>query len=108
MLRYDALLAAEQLPVPGLDELLEAALGSASAQPGLAVGTAPVLRHAALGECGAGGRAGTRSAGRGGTAGPCPCSAAAGPLCCALRLPVRFRLRVQGGRERDLHLPLPP
>ncbi|NXO14952.1 IMPG2 protein, partial [Oriolus oriolus] len=48
VLRYDALFAAEQLPVPGLDELLEAALGPASAQPGLAVGTAPVLRHAAL------------------------------------------------------------
>ncbi|NWV55739.1 MEP1B protein, partial [Daphoenositta chrysoptera] len=48
LLRYDALFAAEQLPVPGLDELLEAALGSASAPPGLAVGTAPVLRHAAL------------------------------------------------------------
>ncbi|NXM50494.1 IMPG2 protein, partial [Gymnorhina tibicen] len=48
VLRYDALFAAEQLPVPGLDELLEAALGSASARPGLAVGTAPVLHHAAL------------------------------------------------------------
>ncbi|NWW17904.1 MEP1B protein, partial [Falcunculus frontatus] len=48
VLRYDALFAAEQVPVPGLEELLEAALGSASAQPGLAVGTAPVLRHAAL------------------------------------------------------------
>ncbi|NXX31034.1 IMPG2 protein, partial [Nicator chloris] len=48
VLRYDALFAAEQLPVPGLDELLGAALGSAGAQPGLAVGTAPVLRHAAL------------------------------------------------------------
>ncbi|XP_048177349.1 mucin-19-like [Corvus hawaiiensis] len=48
VLRYDALFAVEQLPVPGLDELLEAALGSAGAQPGLAVGTAPVLRHAAL------------------------------------------------------------
>ncbi|NXB15960.1 IMPG2 protein, partial [Rhagologus leucostigma] len=48
VLRYDALFAAEQLPVPGLDELLEAALGSASARPGLAVGTARVLRHAAL------------------------------------------------------------
>ncbi|NWV87389.1 IMPG2 protein, partial [Machaerirhynchus nigripectus] len=47
VLGYDALFAAEQLPVPGLDELLEAALGSASAQPGLAVGTVPVLRHAA-------------------------------------------------------------
>ncbi|NXS89797.1 IMPG2 protein, partial [Erpornis zantholeuca] len=39
VLRYDALFATEQLP---------AALGSASAQPGLAVATAPVLRHAAL------------------------------------------------------------
>ncbi|NWV83545.1 IMPG2 protein, partial [Dasyornis broadbenti] len=48
VLGYDALFAAEQLPVPGLDELLEAALGSVSARPGLAVGTAPVLRHAAL------------------------------------------------------------
>ncbi|CAN8192257.1 unnamed protein product [Coccothraustes coccothraustes] len=48
VLRYDALFAAEQLPVPGLDELLEAALGSARARPGLAVGTAPVLRHVAL------------------------------------------------------------
>ncbi|NWW01834.1 CSPG5 protein, partial [Oreocharis arfaki] len=48
VLRYDALFAAEQLPVPGLDELLEAALGSAGAQPGLAVGATPVLRHAAL------------------------------------------------------------
>uniref|UniRef100_A0A803W0V5 EGF-like domain-containing protein n=1 Tax=Ficedula albicollis TaxID=59894 RepID=A0A803W0V5_FICAL len=48
VLRYDALFAAEQLPGPGLDELLESALGSARAQPGLAVGTAPVLRHGAL------------------------------------------------------------
>ncbi|NWW39804.1 IMPG2 protein, partial [Panurus biarmicus] len=48
VLRYEALFAAEQLPVPGLDELLGAALGSASARPGLAVGTAPVLRHTAL------------------------------------------------------------
>ncbi|NXC60552.1 IMPG2 protein, partial [Aleadryas rufinucha] len=48
VLRYDALFAAEQLPVPGLDELLEAALGPAGAQPELAVGTAPVLRHASL------------------------------------------------------------
>ncbi|NWY92577.1 IMPG2 protein, partial [Loxia curvirostra] len=48
VLRYDALFAAEQLPVPGLDELLEAVLGSARARPGLAVGTAPVLRHVAL------------------------------------------------------------
>ncbi|NXU43142.1 IMPG2 protein, partial [Drymodes brunneopygia] len=47
VLRYDALFAAEQLPGPGLDELLGAALGSAGAQAGLAVGTAPVLRHVA-------------------------------------------------------------
>ncbi|KAM7038895.1 uncharacterized protein M8220_009883 [Acridotheres tristis] len=52
VLRYDALFAAEQLPGPGLDELLENALGSARAQPGLAVGTAPVLRHGALGRTG--------------------------------------------------------
>lgn len=50
VLSYDALFSAEQLPVPGLDELLGAALGSAGAQPGLAVGTAPVLRHVAPGE----------------------------------------------------------
>ncbi|NXR61315.1 IMPG2 protein, partial [Rhadina sibilatrix] len=48
VLRYDALFAAEQLPLPGLDELVGAALGSARARPGLAVGAAPVLRHAAL------------------------------------------------------------
>ncbi|XP_039588131.1 uncharacterized protein LOC120513109 isoform X3 [Passer montanus] len=48
VLRYDALFAAEQLPLPGLEQLLEAALGSARARPGLAVGTAPVLRHVAL------------------------------------------------------------
>ncbi|XP_015497893.1 nascent polypeptide-associated complex subunit alpha, muscle-specific form-like [Parus major] len=48
VLRYDALFAAEQLPLPGLDRLLGAALGSAGARPGLAVGTAPVLRHEAL------------------------------------------------------------
>ncbi|NWZ45465.1 IMPG2 protein, partial [Brachypodius atriceps] len=46
VLRYDALFAAEQLPGPGLEQLLGAALGSAP--PGLEVGTAPVLRHAAL------------------------------------------------------------
>ncbi|XP_066186500.1 uncharacterized protein [Sylvia atricapilla] len=49
VMSYDALFAAEQLPGPGLDQLLGAALGSARAPPGLAVGTAPVLRHAALG-----------------------------------------------------------
>lgn len=51
VLSYDALFAAEQLPGPGLQQLLGAALGSARSPPGLAVGTAPVLRHAALGEC---------------------------------------------------------
>ncbi|KAM9599073.1 uncharacterized protein ACIBXB_004487 isoform 3-T3 [Morphnus guianensis] len=34
--------------------------------------------------------------------------AAAGPLRCALRLPGRLHLRGRGGRERHLHLPLPP
>ncbi|NXL79847.1 IMPG2 protein, partial [Leptocoma aspasia] len=48
VLRYEALFAAERLPGPGLDELLGAALGSARARPGLAVGAAPVLRHVAL------------------------------------------------------------
>ncbi|NXE94039.1 IMPG2 protein, partial [Menura novaehollandiae] len=48
VLRYDALFAAEQLPVPGLDVLLEAVLGPVSARPGLVVGTAPVLHHVAL------------------------------------------------------------
>ncbi|NXY26711.1 MEP1B protein, partial [Atrichornis clamosus] len=48
VLRYDALFEAEQLPVPGLVGLLEAVLGPISAQPGLVVGTAPVLRHEAL------------------------------------------------------------
>ncbi|NXK91921.1 IMPG2 protein, partial [Formicarius rufipectus] len=46
VLRYDALFAVERVPVPGLDTLLEAALGSGGARPGL--GMAPVLRHAAL------------------------------------------------------------
>ncbi|NXM73347.1 IMPG2 protein, partial [Serilophus lunatus] len=48
VLRYDALFAAGQVPLPGLAALLEAALGAGGAQPGLAVGTAPVLRHMAL------------------------------------------------------------
>ncbi|XP_074697304.1 uncharacterized protein LOC141930417 [Strix aluco] len=47
VLEYDALFAAERVQAPGLGELLEAALGSGGARPGLAVGTAPVLRHAA-------------------------------------------------------------
>lgn len=107
MLSYDALFAAEQLPGPGLERLLGAALGSARAPQGLAVGTAPVLRHA--GECGARGAVGTGRAGSGDNrTWTRPRSAAAGPLCRALRLPLRLLLRVQGGRERDLHLPLPP
>ncbi|XP_042654823.1 uncharacterized protein LOC116965303 [Tyto alba] len=48
VLQYDALFAAERVPAPGLGALLDAALGSGSARPGLAVGTAPVLRHVAL------------------------------------------------------------
>ncbi|NWI55460.1 IMPG2 protein, partial [Calyptomena viridis] len=48
VLQYDALFAAELVPVPGLDTLLEAALGSGGARPGLLVETAPVLRHVAL------------------------------------------------------------
>ncbi|NXD25796.1 IMPG2 protein, partial [Spelaeornis formosus] len=47
-LRYEALFAAERLPLPALDALLDAALGAARARPGLALGTVPVLRHEAL------------------------------------------------------------
>lgn len=81
MLSYDALFAAEQLPGPGLEQLLGAALGSARAPQGLAVGSAPVLRHA--GECGARGAAGTRRAGSGDTTGPGPVPAARPPDPCA-------------------------
>lgn len=52
VLEYDALFAAERVPAPGLGALLNAALGSGGARTGLAVGTAPVLRNVALGECG--------------------------------------------------------
>lgn len=52
MLEYDALFAAERVRAPGLGALLDAALGSGGARPGLAVGAAPVLRNVALGECG--------------------------------------------------------
>ncbi|NXM31010.1 IMPG2 protein, partial [Oxyruncus cristatus] len=48
VLRYDALFAVEQVPLLGLDVLLEATLGSSGTRPGLAVETAPVLRHEAL------------------------------------------------------------
>ncbi|XP_064529649.1 collagen alpha-1(I) chain-like [Pseudopipra pipra] len=48
VLQYDALFAGEQVPVLGLDTLLEATLGSGGTRPGLVVGTAPVLRHEAL------------------------------------------------------------
>ncbi|NXK35594.1 CSPG5 protein, partial [Piprites chloris] len=48
VLQYDALFALEQVPVLGLDTLLEAALGSSSTQPGLVVETASILRHEAL------------------------------------------------------------
>ncbi|NWI92417.1 IMPG2 protein, partial [Pitta sordida] len=48
VLRYDALFAAGQVPLPGLDTLLEAALGSGGARPGLVLGSVPVLQHGAL------------------------------------------------------------
>ncbi|NXK47242.1 IMPG2 protein, partial [Chauna torquata] len=48
VLEYDALFAAERVRAPGLGALLDAALGSGGARPGLAVGTAPVLRNVAL------------------------------------------------------------
>ncbi|NWR87914.1 IMPG2 protein, partial [Furnarius figulus] len=48
VLRYDALFAAERVPLPGLLRLLEATLGSSRAQPGLGLAMAPVLRHVAL------------------------------------------------------------
>ncbi|NXJ46714.1 IMPG2 protein, partial [Spizaetus tyrannus] len=48
VLEYDALFAAERVQAPGLGELLDAALGSGGNRPGLAVGTAPVLRNVAL------------------------------------------------------------
>ncbi|KAK4813478.1 hypothetical protein QYF61_008983 [Mycteria americana] len=53
VLEYDALFAAERVQVPGLGSLLNATLGSGGVRPGLAVGTAPVLRNVALGERGA-------------------------------------------------------
>ncbi|NXS66066.1 IMPG2 protein, partial [Pandion haliaetus] len=49
VLEYDALFVAERVQAPGLGELLNAALGSGGNRPGLAVGTAPVLRNVALG-----------------------------------------------------------
>ncbi|NXL99946.1 IMPG2 protein, partial [Tyrannus savana] len=48
VLQYDALFAVEQVPLLGLDTLLEATLGSGGTRPGLVVETAPVLRHEAL------------------------------------------------------------
>ncbi|NXL42548.1 IMPG2 protein, partial [Podilymbus podiceps] len=48
VLEYDALFAAERVPAPGLGTLLNTALGSGGARPGLAVGTAAVLRNVAL------------------------------------------------------------
>ncbi|NWH23103.1 IMPG2 protein, partial [Grus americana] len=48
VLEYDALFAAEQVQAPGLGVLLNTVLGSGSTRPGLAVGTAPVLRNVAL------------------------------------------------------------
>lgn len=51
MLEYEALFTAEHVWVPGLGTMLSTALGSGSARPGLAMGTASILRHTALGEC---------------------------------------------------------
>ncbi|XP_030315673.1 interphotoreceptor matrix proteoglycan 2-like [Calypte anna] len=48
VLEYDALFAAERVRALGLSALLDAALGSGPVRPGLAVGTAPVLRNVAL------------------------------------------------------------
>ncbi|KAF1568527.1 Interphotoreceptor matrix proteoglycan 2, partial [Eudyptes schlegeli] len=48
VLEYDALFAAERVQAPGLGALLNAVLGSGGARPGLAVGTAPILRNVAL------------------------------------------------------------
>ncbi|NXX81109.1 IMPG2 protein, partial [Urocolius indicus] len=48
VLEYDALFAAERVQAPGLRALLDAALGSSGTRPGLAVGTALVLRNVAL------------------------------------------------------------
>ncbi|NXS47947.1 IMPG2 protein, partial [Balaeniceps rex] len=48
VLEYDALFAAERVQAPGLAALLNATLGSIGARPGLAVGTAPVLRNVVL------------------------------------------------------------
>ncbi|NXF01198.1 MUC17 protein, partial [Smithornis capensis] len=48
VLQYDALFAAQQVPVPGLDTLLEAALGSGGDRQGLVVESAAVLSHVAL------------------------------------------------------------
>ncbi|OPJ87502.1 mucin-5AC-like [Patagioenas fasciata monilis] len=48
VLEYDALFAAERVPVLGLFTLLDAALGSGAARQGLLVGDAPILHNAAL------------------------------------------------------------
>ncbi|NWS75042.1 IMPG2 protein, partial [Crotophaga sulcirostris] len=48
VLEYDAVLAAERVQALGLGALLDAVLGATRARPGLAVGAAPVLRHAVL------------------------------------------------------------
>ncbi|NXJ94692.1 IMPG2 protein, partial [Corythaixoides concolor] len=48
VLEYDALFAAERVQAPGLGTLLDATLGTSAARPGLAVGTAPILRNVAL------------------------------------------------------------
>ncbi|XP_057253988.1 collagen alpha-1(I) chain-like [Pezoporus wallicus] len=48
VLEYEALFTAEHVRVPGLGAMLSTTLGSGSARPGLAMGTASILRHTAL------------------------------------------------------------
>ncbi|XP_065541012.1 collagen alpha-1(I) chain-like isoform X2 [Lathamus discolor] len=48
VLEYEALFMAEHVWVPGLGATLSTVLGSGSARPGLAMGTASILRHRAL------------------------------------------------------------
>ncbi|NXQ50572.1 IMPG2 protein, partial [Catharus fuscescens] len=87
VLRYDALFAAEQLPGPGLDELLESALGSIRA-----VGAVPVLRHGALGESGLGaaGRVGDTLGTAGDTAAPRPAARPLDPCALLFACPSGF------------------
>lgn len=109
VLHYDALFAAELVRAAAVGALLDAALRSGGAA---AVGAARVLRHTARGECGRAAR-GPAALGGCGAARPrrrplsrSPISA--GALRGAVLLPRRLRLRREGGRERHVHVPLPP